>query len=65
MKNSAKRARAEASTINTKRTLKIVFTLTWTFMKNRANRARAEALTINTKTTFKNRLYTNLAIHEE
>jgi hypothetical protein len=65
LKNSAKRARAEALTINTKTSLKIVFTLTWTFMKNSAKRAKAEASTINTKTTFKNRLYTNLDIHEE
>jgi hypothetical protein len=34
-------------------------------MKNSAKRARAEEFTINTKTTFKNRLYTNLDIHEE
>ncbi len=65
VKNSAKRSGAEELTINTKTTFKIVFTLTWTFMKNSAKRARAEEFTINTKTTFKNRLYTNLDIHEE
>ncbi len=34
-------------------------------MKNSVKRARAKELTINTKTTFKNRLYTNLNVHEE